>query len=187
MGKCDRNCPFKESFQRINFLYQAAYLTLTVNPQNTGLVRFYINTLKTIAQRQVLRLDPHLKRTICKKCFSLLVPGLTAKIRSRGSREKHSVVTCLECGMVKRFLWRPDHQLWIDNPAAWLKMPSDSDITTMPPPTSSPSLKSVEAVPSTSIKDFPPQPINSQKTVACIDTEKTSSEMNAVTLNTAVS
>ncbi|CAI9720891.1 P subunit p21-like [Octopus vulgaris] len=185
MGKCDKGIPFKESFQRINFLYQAAYLTLTVNPQNTGLVRFYINTLKTIAQRQVLRLDPHLKRTICKRCFSLLVPGLTATIRSRRRREKHTVVTCLECGLVKRFLWRPDHQLWIDNPAAWLKMPSEVDNSTMTTTSSTP-LEGAVANTSASVKDLSPHGI-SQKTETNSKTQESTSEINAETLNTGIS
>ena len=30
-------------------------------------------------------------------------------------REKHMVVRCLTCGRVKRFVIRPDHQLWSNN------------------------------------------------------------------------
>lgn len=129
MGKADKSIPYKEVFQRINFLYQAAYLTLTLNQNNIGLVRFYISTLKAIAKRQVLRLDPHLRRTLCKRCYSLLVPGVSATVRCQKNREKHTVVTCLDCGLVKRFLWRPNHQLWQDNPASWLSPQSKAPAT----------------------------------------------------------
>ena len=72
--------------------------------------------------------DPTIKRTICKSCDTLLLPGITATHRMRGtllfsrnarlislfsaSREKHLVVRCLTCGEVKRFLAREGYKLW---------------------------------------------------------------------------
>ncbi|XP_033631272.1 ribonuclease P protein subunit p21-like [Asterias rubens] len=108
--------PNQDSLQRINFLYQAAHCMLLQNPENTSLARFYITTMKNVAKKSVLRIHPGIKRTICKRCDLLLIPGLTSKVRSRGKRQKHLVVTCIECGGVKRFVSNKDYKLWVDRP-----------------------------------------------------------------------
>eukprot|EP00042_Codosiga_hollandica_P055353 m.773358 g.773358 ORF g.773358 m.773358 type:complete len:153 (+) comp59097_c0_seq52:233-691(+) len=69
--------------------------------------------------------DPEVKRTICRACQQLLVPGITSRVRLQGTlllarvdpqllsalvagrREQHIVVTCLSCGRFRRFLCRP--------------------------------------------------------------------------------
>ncbi|XP_072028826.1 ribonuclease P protein subunit p21-like [Amphiura filiformis] len=106
----------RDAFLRMNFLYQAAHTTLVQNPDNTQVARFYIATLKTVAKRLVLRIHPHMKRTICKRCDLLLIPGVTATVRVRARREQHTVLTCLECKRVKRFTSRDDYKLWVEQP-----------------------------------------------------------------------
>ncbi|XP_065066311.1 ribonuclease P protein subunit p21-like [Rhopilema esculentum] len=96
--------PNREAYDRINFLYQAAHLTLSQNPENVELSRFYISTAKKITEKLVLKIDPKIKRTICKCCHALLIPGITSTHRLQGKREKHMVVSCLTCKTVKR--WR---------------------------------------------------------------------------------
>ncbi|XP_038067500.1 ribonuclease P protein subunit p21-like isoform X2 [Patiria miniata] len=108
--------PNQDALQRINFLYQAAHCMLLQNPENTKLARFYITTMKNVAKKAVLRIHPNIKRTVCKRCDLLLVPGLTSKVRVKGKRQKHVVVTCLECGGVKRFLSNNDYKLWVERP-----------------------------------------------------------------------
>uniref|UniRef100_S4RCD8 Ribonuclease P 21 subunit n=1 Tax=Petromyzon marinus TaxID=7757 RepID=S4RCD8_PETMA len=73
----------KESFQRMNYLYQAAHCVLAQNPENQELVRFYTHTMRTIGRRLVIKSDPSIKRNVCKRCSSLLVPGITATVRLR--------------------------------------------------------------------------------------------------------
>nr|XP_012332510.1 ribonuclease P protein subunit p21 isoform X3 [Aotus nancymaae] len=73
----------REAFQRLNFLYQAAHCVLAQDPENQALARFYCHTERTIAKRLVLRRDPSVKRTLCRGCSSLLVPGLTCTQRQR--------------------------------------------------------------------------------------------------------
>ncbi|XP_053286137.1 ribonuclease P protein subunit p21 isoform X1 [Pleuronectes platessa] len=74
--------------------------------------------------------DPSVKRTICKKCFSLLIPGVTATTRQQRKKRKtrFTVVTCLSCGQSKKFLNNPDYCLWVDNPKAQMdqQKPPDS-------------------------------------------------------------
>ncbi|KAI8494968.1 Ribonuclease P protein subunit p21 [Branchiostoma belcheri] len=108
----------RDNFQRMNFLYQMAHTVMSTNPNNVQLARFYTSTLKKVSKTSVQRQDPSVKRTICKRCDSLLIPGVTATVRIRAKREKHVVVTCLECRMVRRFLARKDYQLWTDLPTS---------------------------------------------------------------------
>ncbi|XP_062251072.1 ribonuclease P protein subunit p21 isoform X1 [Platichthys flesus] len=120
----------REAYQRLNYLHQAAHCVLSQNPENVELARFYSFTQRTIARRLVLRQDPSVKRTICKKCFSLLIPGVTATTRQQRKKRKtrFTVVTCLSCGQSKKFLNNPDYCLWVDNPKAQMdqqKPPGD--------------------------------------------------------------
>jgi len=109
--------------QRINYLYQAAHLALKQGPGGVTLARFYVQTLVSIAQKNVIRLDPSIKRTLCKRCHSLLLPGVTSTVRIQQKRRRSQrIVTCLQCRSIKRFAVNPAHQLWGDSPEAWLGM-----------------------------------------------------------------
>ncbi|CDQ91622.1 unnamed protein product [Oncorhynchus mykiss] len=123
------NLKDKEAYQRLNFLYQAAHCVLSQNPENVELARFYCFTQKTIAKRLVLRQDPSVKRTLCKKCCSLLVPGVTATARQRRIkyRNRMTVLQCLSCGQSKRFLNNPKHRLWVDQYEAQLENQSQPE------------------------------------------------------------
>uniref|UniRef100_A0A3Q3QHC8 Uncharacterized protein n=1 Tax=Monopterus albus TaxID=43700 RepID=A0A3Q3QHC8_MONAL len=117
----------KEAYQRLNYIYQAAHCVLSQNPENVELARFYCFTQRTIARRLVLRQDPSVKRTLCKKCCSLLIPGVTATVRQQ-SKTRFTVVRCLSCGQSKTLLNNPDYCLWADRPEAQLnqqKQPGD--------------------------------------------------------------
>ena len=98
--------PNKDAIERMNYLYQIAHEALRL--KNESLARFYIYTMMGISKRLVIRLDPSIKRTICKHCHSLLIPGITMKVRISPNREPHVVNTCLYCGKVKRYLARSD-------------------------------------------------------------------------------
>lgn len=119
----------KDAYQRLNFLYQAAHCVLAQNPDNIELARFYCFTQKTIARRLVLRQDPSVKRTLCKKCCCLLIPGVTATTRQKRKKCKtrFTVTTCLSCGERKTFLNNPDYMLWSDRPEAQLNDHKESD------------------------------------------------------------
>ncbi|KAG9284045.1 hypothetical protein G9A89_022819 [Geosiphon pyriformis] len=127
----------RELFQRMNFLYQAAALMTTTilpeqnnqinsknksgsesnnqfaSPQNIApLGRFYINTMKNIGKKQVLRMDPSIKRTLCNRCETLLVPGFTSRIRVKSRKQKHLEVMCTECLSTKSFPVREGYQIF---------------------------------------------------------------------------
>uniref|UniRef100_A0A3B4WZU4 Ribonuclease P protein subunit p21-like n=1 Tax=Seriola lalandi dorsalis TaxID=1841481 RepID=A0A3B4WZU4_SERLL len=133
-----QNLKDKEAYQRLNYLYQAAHCVLSENPENVELARFYCFTQKTIARRLVLRQDPSVKRTLCKKCCSLLIPGVTATTRQRRKKRKtrFTVVRCLSCGQSKALLNNPDYCLWADRPEAQLaqqKQPGDKPLNNTAP------------------------------------------------------
>ncbi|XP_074656564.1 ribonuclease P protein subunit p21-like [Tubulanus polymorphus] len=106
----------RESFQRINYLFQCAMETLKSNPRNVELVRFYCKALKTVARKQVLKLDPTIKRKICRRCDVLLLPGVTCCQRTR---MKSRVVTCTECGDSRRYPYNKQQKLWCEQKQAW--------------------------------------------------------------------
>ncbi|XP_061594028.1 ribonuclease P protein subunit p21 [Cololabis saira] len=117
------NLKDKDAYQRLNYLYQAAHCVLSQNPNNVELARFYCFTQKTIARRLVLRQDPSVKRTLCKKCCSLLIPGVTATTRQRRKNRKtrFTVLRCLSCSQRKTLLNNPDYCLWAEQPEAQLE------------------------------------------------------------------
>ncbi|XP_072704206.1 ribonuclease P protein subunit p21 isoform X4 [Ciconia boyciana] len=65
----------REALQRLSFLFQAAHWVL---PHSPALARFYCSTQRGAARRLVLRMDPSVKRAVCRRCCSLLLPGAGA-------------------------------------------------------------------------------------------------------------
>ncbi|XP_055504136.1 ribonuclease P protein subunit p21 isoform X1 [Leucoraja erinacea] len=112
----------RDALLRVNFLHQAAHLMLATNPGQPGLIRFLSHTQRSVCRRLVLRRDPSVKRCVCKKCFSLLVPGITSKVRQRKRQQRFTTVTCVACGTSKKFLNRPDYCLWVDKEEAQLSV-----------------------------------------------------------------
>ncbi|SAL99313.1 hypothetical protein [Absidia glauca] len=81
-----------------------------------ALSRYYNTTMKKIGQRMVLRLDPQLKRTICKRCSTSLIPAMTSTVRIQARPETTTVTKCNICGDEKRWVARPGHELFSDRP-----------------------------------------------------------------------
>ncbi|PXF42268.1 Ribonuclease P protein component 4 [Gracilariopsis chorda] len=76
--------------------------------------RFYAHASKQICRRVNMTLDSvTVKRLFCKKCNTCLIPGVgtpqpTYRIASR--RERHLVIKCGRCGVLKRYLARSPAQ-----------------------------------------------------------------------------
>ncbi|RLG84600.1 MAG: ribonuclease P [Thermoprotei archaeon] len=75
------------------------------------LARRYIEIIIDISRRTRVKPPRYIKRGFCKKCHIPLIPGLTARVRiqseGKGSRV---VVTCLECGWIKRYMIKARRQ-----------------------------------------------------------------------------
>ncbi|RCK62834.1 Ribonuclease P protein subunit RPR2 [Candida viswanathii] len=111
-----------DNYARLSHLYQISNQLTTSHPGLGVLARGYNRNLDLIAKKTVTKVSPHLKRSICKKCNTLLIPGLTVTIYIENlSREKLQhcdvlVNKCSNCGECKRFPVgkNRDYQLFVD-------------------------------------------------------------------------
>lgn len=74
----DRDCLI-----RVNYLLQAAYQVISSQPNNTELVRYYTKCIIEIQMRKRLNMSDDIKRSICKSCYMLLVPGVSCRVRMK--------------------------------------------------------------------------------------------------------
>lgn len=122
--------PNKAIYSRLSYLYQAAAYLQTQGPpsetaqgqgQDKADVQDHQRDIRGAASRRLLsdlraaslktqiRIDPAVKRTVCKYCDSLLVEGVSCRSavenKSRGGRKPWAdvlVVRCGTCGGEKR-------------------------------------------------------------------------------------
>ena len=96
---------------RMNFLYQAAHAILNDTPKknstkneksNQIVAAYYSHLMVGIGLKSVLKCSKELKRTICKGCRGLLVPGKTAIVFVK-SRQKKIGSLCSFCQTEKAF------------------------------------------------------------------------------------
>eukprot|EP01118_Nematostelium_gracile_P014873 TRINITY_DN5878_c0_g2_i1.p1 TRINITY_DN5878_c0_g2~~TRINITY_DN5878_c0_g2_i1.p1 ORF type:complete len:121 (+),score=21.44 TRINITY_DN5878_c0_g2_i1:3-365(+) len=92
----------RDSLLRMNYLRQASQLVLLKN-ENKTLSDFYNHNMIKIAAKNVLRLSPEVKHSVCKSCFSLLIPGKSSTVRVQSKRSPHIVMKCGNCLDGKRF------------------------------------------------------------------------------------
>ncbi|KAI9204899.1 uncharacterized protein BJ171DRAFT_503978 [Polychytrium aggregatum] len=100
----------RDAFQRMNFLHQAAcYLGSRRHQadQKDGaiaagvpLASYYNHAMKRICRKLVVRLDPSVKRQICKQCHAPLIPTLTSDIELK-KEPLRIVTTCGRCKTTK--------------------------------------------------------------------------------------
>lgn len=110
----------RDNFARLNYLYQLSNHLITTPTSKTTtssnnsslqsfLARGYDRNLDLLSKRTLSKLSPSMKRTICKKCHVMLIPGLTMSIqmenKSKQQDDKCDVLVnkCLTCGECKRF------------------------------------------------------------------------------------
>ncbi|KAG6333316.1 hypothetical protein ID866_5773 [Astraeus odoratus] len=68
------------------------------------LSRSYIDTMKTVGQKTNVKLDPSVKRRLCKACSLVLLPGVSATVRVKSSTSHGHLVsyTCHSCQTERR-------------------------------------------------------------------------------------
>ncbi|MBY8997272.1 MAG: hypothetical protein KGD60_06030 [Candidatus Thorarchaeota archaeon] len=86
---------------RVDILWEQAQEHVKSGKPN--LARQKMLSARKIAQKTRTKMPRHISRRICKTCGTILVPGDTCRVRVRHNRSKHVVVTCLDCGAVKRY------------------------------------------------------------------------------------
>lgn len=117
-GKSHNNVRGSDVFEHINYLYQLSHFHVKQNPR---LSAYYLKEMIAITKKAVLRLDPRIKRTICKGCYMLLIPGLTVKVRHR--KKSKIIWTCMYCGTLKRFpANNSNYKIWSECPDASIEI-----------------------------------------------------------------
>lgn len=114
--------PHKDQYSRMSHLYAISTTTSMKSPHLQSFARAYAQTLGSVAKKTVLRLSPSIKRSICKNCKELLVPGLTCQVRlvnTSGSQDpKNDIlrITCKLCHKNKNYpVGKNRHyELWCD-------------------------------------------------------------------------
>ncbi|OAX44111.1 Rpr2-domain-containing protein [Rhizopogon vinicolor AM-OR11-026] len=122
----------RDIIQRLNFLYQASVLlngmTAGASSQvpcspceaddahnrpkkrrrkvvsTADLSRSYVDTMKVVGQKTNVKIDPTVKRVICKGCNIILIPGASSTVRVKSSTSHgHLIVyTCNSCRTSRR-------------------------------------------------------------------------------------
>jgi len=85
--------------ERIARLFEFAKQCFKTHPERS---KRYIQLMRRIALRYNVRLPKNLKRSFCKECNTLLIPGRTARVRTN-KRSKSVIIKCLVCGSVYRY------------------------------------------------------------------------------------
>ncbi|KAH9961315.1 RNAse P, Rpr2/Rpp21 subunit, partial [Russula dissimulans] len=64
----------------------------------------YVRTMRLIGQKATVKMDPTVKRTLCKGCDTVLIPGLSATVRVNSAcTHRHVIMTnCLRCKSARR-------------------------------------------------------------------------------------
>ncbi|KAF9360067.1 Ribonuclease P protein subunit p21 [Mortierella sp. AD094] len=71
--------------------------------QHSGVARFYASTMREVGRKNVIRIDPVVKRSICQRCEALLMPSISCEVRIQATPQLHTIVTCTACGAFRRF------------------------------------------------------------------------------------
>jgi len=68
------------------------------------LSREYSRSMKIVSQKAVVKMDPSVKRTICKQCSTVLLPGVNVSVRVQKSpSHNHAMIyTCNHCRTSRR-------------------------------------------------------------------------------------
>lgn len=92
---------------RINFLYQATkYLAESDDERLKNISKYYADTMKEVQRKSLAKIDPSIKRTICKKCHKYISPkSNNAKIQWKSKcKRSYLVVKCNQCANVRYFV-----------------------------------------------------------------------------------
>jgi ribonuclease P protein subunit RPR2 len=110
------------SSQQWNHLYQAAQFLLFKHIQNrqrslneNAVSDYYAYLSVNVARKSLFKIDPQLKRNICKGCEGLLLPGVTARVRIL--KKPTSVIEwrCIRCQTCKKFPSIRHYEAWFEN------------------------------------------------------------------------
>jgi len=68
----------------------------------SDLSKRYISLIRKYSTRNKVPIPLEIKRSFCKNCNTLLVPGNNCRIRIKSGKNPLRIITCNNCGKVKR-------------------------------------------------------------------------------------
>jgi ribonuclease P protein subunit RPR2 len=108
--------------QQWNHLYQAAQFSLCKHIQNgqqsmneSAVSNYYTHLSVNVAKKSLLKIEPQVKRTVCKGCEGLLLPGLTAQVRILKKPACVIQWRCMRCQTWKKFPSIRRYEAWFEN------------------------------------------------------------------------
>jgi len=98
---------YKELYLK-DLAYQRAKILLDlakkVVKEDLKLSQDYVSLARKILSKARVTMRGEWNYRFCRKCNTILIPGVTARIRIRARRTSHIVLTCLICKNKRRFI-----------------------------------------------------------------------------------
>ncbi|KAK3838733.1 MAG: hypothetical protein JOS17DRAFT_771062 [Linnemannia elongata] len=73
----------------------------------SGTARFYASTLMEVGRKNVIRIGPTIKRSVCQRCEALLIPSISSEVRVEATPQLNTRVICTACGAFRRYFCMP--------------------------------------------------------------------------------
>ncbi|KAG0272010.1 Ribonuclease P protein subunit p21 [Linnemannia exigua] len=73
----------------------------------SGIARFYASTLMEVGRKNVIRIGPVIKRSVCQRCEALLLPSVSCEVRIEATPQLNTRVICIACGAFRRYFCMP--------------------------------------------------------------------------------
>ncbi|KAK3843047.1 MAG: hypothetical protein J3R72DRAFT_441486 [Linnemannia gamsii] len=73
----------------------------------SGTARFYASTLMEVGRKNVIRIGPVIKRSVCQRCEALLIPSISCEVRIEATPQLNTRVICTACGAFRRYFCMP--------------------------------------------------------------------------------
>jgi len=99
---------------------KACRVAANIIPKCPQISCIYGTHMTSIGKKLQLKMDPSIKRSLCKSCHGFLIVGVTSKVKiknvqSRKGKKKTKKTQrwiCLSCQFTKDFPLKKDHLLW---------------------------------------------------------------------------
>jgi ribonuclease P protein subunit RPR2 len=89
--------------ERIELLFEEAEKSFKERPNDS---HRYIQLAREMGMRYRVRIPKELKRLYCKNCKKYIKPGVNATVRLSQKRFSKVVITCKECGDIRRIPYK---------------------------------------------------------------------------------
>jgi len=91
----------KKKMQKAGYLYERwLFIARRVFLTNPSLSKEIVKDILQFSRKTKMPIPKNVKRFICKKCFSVLTPGLNLRVRLQ---DGHVVYLCKECKSLYRY------------------------------------------------------------------------------------